>query len=96
MLINRIVDLEKDLRLSEDFLSGMSLCGTGIPRNMNCCRDELWFSLMEDEGFLVDGKFLPIVDILIIAEGMTETKRVFTLESVGCDLSEIYKIVIGE
>ena len=94
-MINKLIDLEKDLRVAEKFLFD-GFFGTGTPRNMNCCKDELWFSLMEELGFLVNGKFLAIVDILIMTKSMTETQRVFTLESVGCDLSKIYKIVIGE
>ena len=93
-MINKLIDLEKDLRVAEKFLYDGSF-GVGASRNMNCCRDELWFSLMEELGFLVDGRFLPIVDILIMTEKMPETQRVFTLESVGCDLSKIYQIVIG-
>ena len=86
-MINKLLDLEKDLRLSEEC---HAVCAPhGLHRNMNCCRDEGWFTLMEDEGFLVDGKFLPIIDIIYKTKDMTKTVRIFTLESVGCGLSEI-------
>jgi len=42
---------------------------------------------MEEEGFLVNGKFLPIIDIIYKTKDMTEEVRAFTLESVGCGLS---------
>ena len=84
-MINQILDLEKDLRLSE---ACHAVCAPhGLPRNMNNCRNEGWFTLMEEEGFLVDGKFLSIIDILLKTKDMSLTKRTFTLESVGCDLS---------
>ena len=89
IVINKILDLEKDLRLSE---SCHAACAThGIPRNMNRCRDEGWFLLMEREGFFVDGKFLSIIDILHKTEGMSLIKRTVTLEAVGCDLSLLIK-----
>ena len=84
-MINKILDLEKDLRLSEDCHA--TCFSLGLPRNMTWCRDEAWFVLMEEEGFLVDGKFLSIIDILAKTKDMSLTKRTFTLESVGCDLS---------
>lgn len=86
-MINKLLDLEKDLRLSEEC---HSFClKNGLPRNMDNCRGEAWFQLMEEIGFLVDGKFLPIIDIIYKTKGMTETAMAFTLESVGCDLSLI-------
>ncbi len=84
-MINKLLDLEKDLRLSENY---HAICAShGIPRNMNNCKDEGWFQLMEKEGFLVNGKFLPIIDIIYKTKDMKEEVRVFTLESVGCGLS---------
>ena len=69
-MINKLLDLEKDLRLSEEC---HTFCAPrGLPRNMNNCRDEEWFQLMEDKGFLVDGKFLPIIDII------HKTKEIFS------------------
>jgi hypothetical protein len=90
-MINKLIDLEKDLRLSEEFIAFCKI--TNSPRNMNICRDEGWFKLMENMGFLVDDKFLPIIDIISKTKNMAETERVFTLESVGCDLSRIAKLV---
>ncbi len=84
-MIDKILDLEKDLRLSEACHATCS--PLGLPRNMSVCRDEGWFVLMEEEGFLVDGKFLSIIDILYKTKDMSLTVRTFTLESVGCDLS---------
>ena len=91
MNIAALLDLEKDLRLSEACHAFASL--HGLHRNMSNCRGEGWFKLMEDEGFLVDGKFLPIIDIILKTKDMSETKRVFTLESVGCDLSLFARFV---
>jgi hypothetical protein len=87
MNIVKLLDIEKDLRIAESFLL---CCDTiGGLRNMNCCKNEGWFSLMEELGFLVEGSFLPIIDIINKTKDMTPTVRAFTLESVGCDLSLI-------
>ena len=92
MNIAAILDLEKDLRLSEEC---HNFCFPhGLPRNMNNCRNEGWFQLMEDEGFLVDGRFLSIIDIISKTKDMTETQRVYALESVGCDLSLFARFVL--
>ena len=88
-MINELLDLEMDLRLSERF--NAACLKHGLPRNMNACRDESWFQLMEDNGFLVNGRFLSIINIISKTKDMSETLRVFTLESVGCDLSLIAK-----
>ena len=84
-MISTFLDLEKDLRLSEACHAACS--SLGLPRNMSKFRCEEWFAIMEDQGFLVDGKFLPIIDILDKTKNMSLTARVFTLESVGADLS---------
>ena len=81
-MINKLLDLEKDLRECE----GAIACGL---RRLSWSKDEGWFSLMEELGFLVNGKFLPIIDIISKTKDMTPTVRVFTLESVDCDLSLI-------
>ena len=92
-MINKLLDLEKDLRLSEDC---HDFCSKhDLPRNMNNCRNERWFKLLEEEAFLVDGKFLPIIDIICMTKDMSETKRAFTLEAVGCDLSLIAGVFYG-
>ena len=93
-MINELLDLEMDLRLSEEC---HALCFKhGLPRNMSGCRDEGWFQLMEDNGFLVNGRFLSIINIISKTKSMSETLRVFTLESVGCDLSKIAKVFMNE
>jgi hypothetical protein len=91
-MINKLIDLEKDLRLAEKFLRN-GFFGNGAPRNMNCCKDELWFSLMEEQGFLIGNVFLPIIDIIYKTKDMKAELRVFTLESVGCDLSKIASLI---
>jgi hypothetical protein len=88
-VIVKLLDLEKDLRLAEAFLLFCNSIGPNYPRNYNCCKDEDWFLLMEEYGFLKDGKFLSLIDIIQKASAMNRTHMVFALESVGCDLSLI-------
>ncbi len=85
-MIGVLMDLEKDLRECEGALR------LGF-RRVNCIRDESWFSLMEEHGFLVEDRFLPIIDIINKTKGMTETVRSFVLESVSSDLSRIASLV---
>ena len=93
-MINQLLDLEMDLRLSEECHA--ACFKHGLPRNMSGCRDEVWFQLMEDNGFLVNGRFLSIINIIYKTKDMSEALKVFTLESVGCDLSLIAKEFMGE
>jgi hypothetical protein len=91
MNIAAILDLEKDLRAAEAH-HAISI-KLGLPRSMSGCRDEGWFKQIESLGFLVDGKFLSIVDIILKTEGMSEIQRVYALEAVGCDLSLLARFV---
>lgn len=82
MNIEEFLDLEKDLRLCEDCLS------FGV-RYRNCIKDSKWFDSMEEIGFLVKDRFLPIVDMIELSKTFSKEKRVFALEAVFCGLSEI-------
>lgn len=82
-LLNRLLDIEAGLRRCEAALAA------GF-RHVNCAKDEGFFSAMEDVGFLVDGRFISVIDMLDRAEFMAPTKRIMTLEAVGCSLSRIY------
>jgi len=83
-ICNILLDVEKDLREAEGCLS----VGLG---SMNCVKDENWFACMEELGFLVSGKFLPLLDILGMVHDLPELEKVFTLEAVACNLSLVYK-----
>lgn len=88
--INILLDAEKDLRIAE------SVCQCEFPlRNYSISMDESWFRFMERNGFLVDGKFLPIFDIINLATKISRTfeELTFNLEAVRPNLS---KIVINE
>lgn len=87
-LINTLLDIEKDFRECDGLLSN------GL-RYLNCVRDSGYFDLMEEFGFIVGNKFISIHSIFNIVEGMSETNRVFALESVACDLSLIYELTRG-
>jgi hypothetical protein len=88
-MIEKILDIEKDLRLAEAFLSFCKIMGANYPRNYNCVKDETWFDLMESYGFLYQGKFIPILEIIEKSDSMSKTQAAFALECVGCDLSLI-------
>jgi hypothetical protein len=88
-MIVKLLDIEKDLRLAESFLSFCKVMGDNYPRNYNCVKDEVWFDLMEGYGFLSKGKFIPILEIIELSQYMSKVDAVFALECVGCDLSLI-------
>lgn len=81
MSVGLLIDIDKDLRLAE----GALRCGF---RYLNNTKDEAWFDLMEELGFLVDGAFIPIGDI-IDRSFKLNVGRAFALESVSCGLSSI-------
>ena len=88
-MIEKLLDIEKDLRLAESFLSFCKVMGDNYPRNYNCCKDEVWFDLMEEYGFLCKGKFIPILEMIELSQSMSNLTAAFALECVGCDLSLI-------
>ncbi|NQY89537.1 MAG: hypothetical protein HRT51_17690 [Colwellia sp.] len=61
---------------------------------LNCIKDEGYVLLMEEQGFLVNNRFLPIIDIIHSTKNYESTKRVFTLELVASDLSLIANILL--
>ena len=83
MNILDIIDLEKDLRDIEKFLS------LNVGREMNCLRNGSWFDLMEGIELLNNGRFLSIYDILNKTKDLDLLQRTFILESVCCGLSEL-------
>jgi hypothetical protein len=88
-MIEKLLDIEKDLRLAEAFLSFCKMMGSNDPRNYNCVKDEVWFDLMKDYGFLHQGKFIPILEMIEKSNSMSKENSAFALECVGCDLSLI-------
>jgi len=81
-VITKLIDIEKDLRHAEAVLrSGY--------RYINIVKDDAWFRDMELLGFLVDGHFLPFLEIIEKASKLNPDERVFALEAVGSGLSEI-------
>lgn len=85
--IAHLLEIEKDLRECEHYLD--LTCG----RNMSYSKCSDWFDLMEELGFLVNNRFLPIIDIINKTTDFEQTKRTFTLEAVACDLSLIANIL---
>lgn len=84
MHINKLLDLEKDLREAEaNYATGMMVNGGW--RGLD------WIEEMKEQGFFVDGKFLPIIDILerVKNSGKSHDWQVFMLESIGSDLSKL-------
>ncbi|MGK0269461.1 MAG: hypothetical protein ACI88H_000092 [Cocleimonas sp.] len=81
--ISRLLAIEKDLRECEHYLD---LTG-GRSMSYSKCSD--WLDLMEELGFLVNKRFLPLIDIINKTTDFEQTKRTFTLEAVACDLSLI-------
>jgi hypothetical protein len=84
--IERLLDIEKDFRECEKFLR------LDIGRNMSFAKNSGWFDLMEKLGFLVNKRFLPIIDIINKTKELKEKERFFTLEAVACDLGLIANI----
>ena len=82
MHINKLLDLEKDLREAEYHYA------TGIMVNGGW-RGLDWIEELKENGFFVDGKFLPIIDIVrrVKDSGKSKEWQVFMLESIGSDLS---------
>ena len=77
-----LLDLEKDLRDCE----GAIRCGL---RHLDCIKNEDWFDLMESMGFLFEGRFLAIIDIIEKSNEMNPQERLMALESVACGLSKL-------
>jgi hypothetical protein len=76
-----LLDIEKNLRNYEGALA----CGF---RHYDCVHDEDYFLLMEELGFLVNNRFIPIIDILISAARFSVQHEIFALEAVAADLSK--------
>lgn len=82
MEIAELLDLEHKLRVLE---KEMATCDHGA--------DDDWYLLMVDMGFIVDGKFISICEILKKCKNLKADKSVFTAEAVGCGLSDLLHLV---
>ena len=87
-MIELLLDIEKDLRECDSALAN------GV-RHLDCVRDSSYFDAMEELGFIVNNKFLPIRDIFEIASKNEVYQRTFRLESVANGLSDIYNVTYG-
>lgn len=77
-MVNDILHIEKKLREAEASIEA----GTPI-------QTKEWINLMQDLGFLINNRFLPIADIIDKAKKLNENQRAFALESVGNNLSKL-------
>ena len=87
-MIDTLLDIEKDFRECDGLLASGG-------RHLNCVRNESYFDLMEEYGFVVSNKFLSIHDIFQIVSKYNVTQRTLMLEAAACDLSFIYNATYG-
>ena len=87
--INILIDTECDFRECEIAYS------LGFDR-VNCIKDKEYKEVAEKNGFLLDGKFLPISKCFGIAGKQEDKTAWFMLESLSNGLGDVYMFLKGD
>ena len=88
--IIRLIEIEKELREVEQALS----LGFGLSSGI---RDDLWLQMMERNGFIKSGRFIPIMDMIRISREMShiDSQLFVILTAVSDGLYEI-SVEVGD